>query len=74
MASHPHIDFVSVRLEDAFDPAWWARVGTPPLEAGITLLGAGSCADISHDGRPPSVASHTEANAVNRNSPRRSVP
>jgi hypothetical protein len=44
--SRPHFEFQAVRIEDAFDPAWWAKV------SGSSSSGPELHALLSDDGAP----------------------
>lgn len=43
------LDFVSLRIQDAFDPSWWERTGgkSYPSELGVTLGDEGVYAHLS---------------------------
>ena len=43
VSSYESLDFVAVRLENAFDDAWWQSVGGKPSPPDLRI-------DISHEG------------------------
>ena len=43
VSSYESLDFVAVRLENAFDDAWWQFVGGKPSSSDLKI-------DISHEG------------------------
>jgi len=40
--------FIPLRLEDAFDPSWWAKVGGNPgnMDLGVDVTNEGTSSDI----------------------------